>query len=157
MSTLKGGSILYLSASKKGVYPAEHTRTPFQWECPPGGPTDLTFNTHFKDQPISYWFEGQGQRSRLKMKKIQFSAWYQDWWSKIKVTRVKVKVTKVDVIGQGHKSQGQRSRSKCNIFIFNVLLREFSYPVNSREVRHAVSIFIGCCFCLLGSHTLAKL
>ena len=32
---LKRGSILYLSASKKGVYLAEHTRTPFQWECPP--------------------------------------------------------------------------------------------------------------------------
>ena len=33
----KRGCILYLSASKKGVYPAEHTRTPFQWECPPPG------------------------------------------------------------------------------------------------------------------------
>ncbi len=26
---------IYLSASKKGVYPAEDTRTHFQWECPP--------------------------------------------------------------------------------------------------------------------------
>ncbi len=34
MSTRKGGSILYLSASKKGAYPGEPTRTPFQWECP---------------------------------------------------------------------------------------------------------------------------
>ena len=34
ISPENGGSILYLLTSKKGVYPAEPTHTPFQWECP---------------------------------------------------------------------------------------------------------------------------
>ncbi len=35
-SPQKRGSLLYLPASKKGVFLSKPTRIPFLWECPPG-------------------------------------------------------------------------------------------------------------------------
>ena len=37
ISSENRGSFLYLLTEKKGVYPGEPTRTPFQWESPPSG------------------------------------------------------------------------------------------------------------------------
>ena len=95
------------------------------------GPTDLKFGTRIKDRHISDKFEGQGHRSKVKVTrvknvKITVFSLVSEIWSKVKVTWVKV--TKVKVIGQGH-------RVKVKV-VWGVL-----YAIDSREVRHA-GVFI---------------
>ena len=52
-------------------------------------------------------------------------------WSKVKITRVKVKVTKIEVVGKcqrSHKCQGRRVMVKV---VWEVL-----YPIDWGEVQH---------------------
>ncbi len=72
------------------------------------GPTDLKFGTRIKDHHTSDKFEGQGDRSKVKVSKVK----------NVKITVFSL-VSEKMVQGQGHmgqdqghQGQGRRSRSK---------------------------------------------
>ena len=92
-STLKGGSILFLSDSKKGVYPAEHTYTPLQWECPPRGfdvwhPAWVSWEPGCKGAFIIYVTQGLGEiywRSKTKNATWRWSEPTCKWFKSLKL------------------------------------------------------------------------
>ena len=67
------------------------------------GPTYLKFGSCIKDHHISDGFEGQGHRSKVKVtkdKNVKIPVFSLVSRSKVKVTKVKVKVTMVKALGR---------------------------------------------------------
>ncbi len=78
---------------------------------------------------------GQGhQGQKCRNFSFQPEVFLQKRWSKVKATRVKVKVTEVKVVGQGQTSQGSRSKvvGQGHRAKVKFVGGEALYPIDSR-------------------------